>query len=265
MNPYMRKRKNNICNILHEKNTGAFFDNLLEYTVILETEDKEICLAYIAGFLCHYALDTHTHPYLFARMHQDMNEHPERRYEPFYYRRVETLMDTLLLKRLNHMEPSQLNLEALVSLSKKERRNISECLLYAIRTTYHYRLSRKTLLKVITSVKKTCIFLQSNPRMRRRLAHFIENHLKLSFSKNCFIYPEYQGDPEDYLNESKRTWYIGEDREPHSESFFELLNDANIFSNQILEAYDDYLAWHGSREHLIQTIGSLSYYTGESC
>ena len=101
--------------------------------------------------------------------------------------------------------------------------------------------------------------------MRRRLAHFIENHLKLSFSKNCFIYPEYQGDPEDYLNESKRTWYIGEDREPHSESFFELLNDANIFSNQILEAYDDYLAWHGSREHLIQTIGSLSYYTGESC
>ena len=152
LNPYMRKRKNNICNILHEKNTGAFFDNLLEYTIVLETEDKEICLAYIAGFLCHYALDTHTHPYLYARMHQDMNEHPERRYEAFYYRRIETLMDTLLLKRLNHMEPSQLNLEALVSLSKKERRNISDCLLYAIRTTYHYRVSRKTLFKVIASV-----------------------------------------------------------------------------------------------------------------
>ena len=145
LNPYMRKRKNNICNILHEKNTDIFFDNLLEYTVVLETEEKEICLAYIAGFLCHYALDTHTHPYLYARMQKDMNEHPERRYEAFYYRRIETLMDTLLLKRLNHMEPSQLNLEALVSLSKKERRNIVDCLLYAIRITYHYRLSRKTL------------------------------------------------------------------------------------------------------------------------
>lgn len=124
LNPYMRKRKNNICNILHEKNTDIFFDNLLEYTIVLETEEKEICLAYIAGFLCHYALDTHTHPYLYARMQKDLNEHPERRYEAFYYRRIETLMDTLLLKRLNHMEPSQLNLEALVSLSKKERRNI---------------------------------------------------------------------------------------------------------------------------------------------
>lgn len=265
LNPYMRKRKNNICNILHEKNTGAFFDNLLEYTVVLETEDREICLAYIAGFLCHYALDTHTHPYLYARMQQDLNDYPERRYEAFYYRRIETFMDTLLLKRLNHMEPSQLNLEALVSLTKKERRNISDCLLYAIRTTYHYRLSRKTLLKVISSVRRTCIFLQTNPQMRQRLVRFIENHLKLSSSKTCFIYPEYQGDPEDYLNENRRTWYTGEQRIPHSETFFELLNDANIFSNQILESFDDYLAWNGSREHLIQTIGSLSYYTGESC
>ena len=60
LNPYMRKRKNNICNILHEKSTGTFLDNLLEYTIVLETEDREICLAYIAGFFCHYALDTHT-------------------------------------------------------------------------------------------------------------------------------------------------------------------------------------------------------------
>ena len=163
------------------------------------------------------------------------------------------------------MEPSQLNLEALVSLTKKERRNISECLLYAIRTTYHYRLSRKTLLKVIASVRKTCIFLQSNPQMRQRLVHFIENHFRLSLSKTCFIYPEYQGDPEDYLNEGKHTWYVGENHTPHTESFFELLNEANIFSNQILETFDDYLAWHGSREHLIQVIGSLSYYTGEPC
>ena len=97
LNPYMRKRKNNICNILHEKSTGAFLDNLLEYTIVLETEDREICLAYIAGFFCHYALDTHTHPYLYARMQQDLNDYPERRYEAFYYRRSETLMDPLLL------------------------------------------------------------------------------------------------------------------------------------------------------------------------
>ena len=30
LNSYMRKRENNICNIIHEKNTGAFFENMIE-------------------------------------------------------------------------------------------------------------------------------------------------------------------------------------------------------------------------------------------
>lgn len=263
LSSYGRSRKNNICDVLHEKNTGEFIDNMLDYTIILDAQDREICLAYISGFLCHYALDSHTHPYLRYRVEQDLNTHPERRSISFYYRRIETMMDTLLLKRLNHMEPSQLNLEALVSLSKKDRKNIADCLLYALRTTYHYHMSRKTLIQVLRSVRSTCIFLQTNPQMRRRLVHFFEKRLPLTSSKTCFIYPEYQGDPEDYLNEMKRTWYSGNDLTARNESFYELLNDANIFSNQILEALDDYLAWHGDRENLSQIIGSNSYYTGE--
>lgn len=267
LSPYMRKRKNNICNILHEKNTGIFIDNMLEYAGFLETDEKEICLAYIAGFLCHYALDTHTHPYLRYRMQVDLEHHPELHRDAFCYRRLETLMDSLLLKRMNHMEPSQLNLEALVSVNKKERKNISDCLLYALRTTYHYRLSRKTLLKVIRSVRRTCIFLQTNPQMRQRLIYFFEKRLRMhmSSSKACFIYPEYQGDPKDYLNENNHIWFASDNNIPRTESLFDLLSDANLFGTQMLEALDDYLAWHGSRENLIDTIGSRSYYTGETC
>ena len=163
------------------------------------------------------------------------------------------------------MEPSQLNLEALVSLNKKDRKNIADCLLYALRTTYHYRISRKTIMQVLRSVRSTCIFLQTNPQMHRRLVQFAEKRLPLSSSKNCFVYPEYQGDPEDYLNEMKHTWYSGEDRTEHNESFYELLSDANVFSTEMLEALDNYLAWHGNRDDLSRIIGSRSYYTGEPC
>lgn len=262
---YMRIRKNNICNVLHEKNTGAFLDDMIEYAMILDTEEREVCLAYISGFLCHYALDTHVHPYFRYRVDADLLDHPERQNISFYYQRLETLMDTLLLKRLNHMEPSQLNLEALVSLNKKERKIIADCLVYALRTTYHYRISRKTILKVIRSVRSTCIFLQSNPLLKQRLLRTIDKRLPFTPAKSCFIYPEYEGDPEDYLNEMKQTWYSGKDHEERNDSFYELLSDASIFSNQILEALDDYLEWHGSRDNLNQIIGSQSYYTGEPC
>ena len=262
---YMRTRKNNIYSILHKKNTGIFFDNLIEYAMLLDTDESETCLAYISGFLCHYALDTHTHPYFRYRVEQDFINHQEYQNIPFYYRRLETLMDTLLLKRLNHMEPSQLNLEALVSLNKKERRIIADCLVYALRTTYHYRINRKTILKVIRSVRSTCIFLQSSPMLSQRLLQVIDDRLPFTPSKSCFIYPDYEGDPEDYLNEMKQTWYIGKDRIECNDSIYDLLSDANIFSNEILEAFDDYLAWHGSREALNQIIGSRSYFTGEPC
>ena len=186
---YMRTRKNNIYNVLHKKNTGMFLDNLIEYAMILDEEESEICLAYISGFLCHYALDMHTHPYFRYRVEQDFLEHHERQSIPFYYRRIETLMDTLLLKRLNHMEPSQLNLEALVCVSKKERRIISDCLVYALRTTYHYRISRKTLIKVLRSVRSTCIFLQTNPLLRQQLLRVIDDRLPFTPSKICRITP----------------------------------------------------------------------------
>ena len=265
LNSYMRKRQNNICNIIHEKNTGAFFENMIEYAMILDTQDREICLSYIAGFLCHYALDTHTHPYLRFRVDMDYSEYPERCCIPFYYRHIETLIDTLLLKRLNHIEPFQLNLEALVSLNKTDRRNIADCLLYALRTTYHYRLSRKTILKVIRSVRRTCTFLQTNPQIHQKALRLIRRRLPFSSSKMCFIFPEYHGDPHDYLNENKQTWFSISDHAPHTESFYELLNDAAIYSTQILENFDDYLAWNGNRDNLMQIIGSKSYYTGEEC
>ena len=131
LNNYMRRKKSNICNILHEKNTGAFMEYLIDYMSMQEGEKRQICIAYIAGYLCHYALDIHAHPYLTYRVKTDLKEHPELSKTPFYYQRIETLFDTLLLKRLNHMDPGQLNLEALVSVSKKERQQIANCLLNA--------------------------------------------------------------------------------------------------------------------------------------
>ena len=146
------------------------------------------------------------------------------------------------------MEPSQLNLEALVCLSKRERRIISDCLVYSLRTTYHYRISRKTILKVIRSVRSTCIFLQSSPLLRQRLLRIIDDRLPFTPSKSCFIYPDYEGDPEDYLNEAKQTWYRGKNRIETNDSFYDLLSDANVFSSQILEAFDDYLEWQRSKD-----------------
>ena len=259
-----QKYQHHITKILKKRNTHCFIDNMLDYISIMDTSDKDICLAYIAGFLCHHALDIHIDPYLRYRMYKDIEADPSLSRDNFYYRRLETLIDTILLKRLNHMEPSQLNLEALVSLNKRERKHICDCLLYGLRTTYNYRLSRKSLLKVIASVKKTCIFLQTNPQMHIQMVNFFKNRLHLSSARSSLIYPEYTGDPFDYMNENRSDWYIPHDKEPHSESFIDLLDLADIYINKVLETFDDYLAWHGSRDELLMIISSPSFYNTKS-
>ena len=264
LTPSGQKYQHHITKILKKRNTHLFVDNMLDYISVLDPSDKDMCLAYIAGFLCHYSLDIHTYPYLHYRMCKDIEADPSLARDTFYYRRLETMMDTILLKKINHMEPSQLNLEALVSMNKKERRNICNCLLYSLRTTYNYRLSRKSLLKIIASVKKTCIFLQTNPQMHIHMVRFFKKRMHLSSARSSLIYPEYTGDPFDYLNENKTDWYISHDKDPHTESFIELLEHADLFTNQVLEAFDDYLAWHGSREELLMIINSPSFYNTES-
>lgn len=263
MSNHSRRRPNNICNLLHEKHTGSFFGHMIDFMDLQEDESRQTCIAYIAGFLCHYSLDTHTHPYITYRYTKDIQEHPELLKRPFYYQRLETFLDILLLRRINHMSPEQLNLEALVNVSKKERLCIAGCLSYALRHTYRYRISLKTLNRVLMSMRKTCIFLQSNPQMRRRLSSFLEKHLHHSGPAACFIYPEFTGDPKDYLNESKNPWTAGQEGSVSNESFFELLNNANDISHQLLDSLDDYLAWNGSKQNLMHMISSKSYYTGQ--
>ncbi len=265
LSPRARKNPNNICHVVHSLNTVLFFDNLLEYTVILEGEERDICQAYIAGFLCHYAQDVNLNPYLQYRALKDSIEHPQLNDTPLYFKKLETQMDVLLLKNMNHMEPSQLNLEALVCLTKKERHIISDCLLYALRTTYHYRLRKPAVLSAFQSIQRTCIFIQEQMALQQKI-HGIRGILsrihKLSDTRFNFIYPEYNGDPRDYLNESHTHWFVPDTNDEKTESVFDLVEEAVIYSTQLLEAYDDYLAWNGNRDHLDCIISAKSYYTG---
>ncbi len=260
-----KKNPNNICHVVHSLNTVLFFDNLLEYTVILDGDERDICQAYIAGFLSHYAQDVNLTPYLQYRALKDTIEHPQLDHNPLYFKKLETHMDVLLLKKMNHMEPSQLNLEALVSLTKKEKQIISDCLLYALRTTYHYRLRKQAILSAFHSIQHTCIFIQNQMTLQQRRHNglgIISKIRKISDTRSGLIYPDYNGDPRDYLNESHKPWCVPDTDDEKTESVFDLVEESVIYSTQLLEAYDDYLAWNGNRDHLDRIIDARSYYTG---
>ena len=58
MKPFSN-RVNRYSSVMHREHTGDFLTELAK-----RAKDDEAVFAYLAGFLCHYALDSDTHPYI---------------------------------------------------------------------------------------------------------------------------------------------------------------------------------------------------------
>ncbi len=52
---------------MHEEKTGEFISEALKYVISSDSTEKGVLTAYLCGYLCHYVLDSHTHPYIFYK------------------------------------------------------------------------------------------------------------------------------------------------------------------------------------------------------
>ena len=57
-------KRSDYAKLIHNNNTYEFILNLLKTASGLREESKNIALAYTYGFISHFALDTHTNPYI---------------------------------------------------------------------------------------------------------------------------------------------------------------------------------------------------------
>ncbi len=62
----VKKQTRGIGNRLHQENPGAFIMNLADAIQNADEKDKPMLFAYTAGYITHYALDSATHPFVYA-------------------------------------------------------------------------------------------------------------------------------------------------------------------------------------------------------
>ena len=79
--PPFRKRVNRYSSVMHRERTGDFLAEMARRS----KGDRRV-FSYLAGFLCHYALDSNTHPYI--------NRKAE--YSPIMHMAIEHKLDNLI-------------------------------------------------------------------------------------------------------------------------------------------------------------------------
>ncbi len=231
---------------------AALFNSMLEYISAAQGAQRDICIAYLAGFLCFYAIDRAASPYISYRVIQGSSLNANNRHERTLRTEIETTIDTVLLRSHCHMEPSQLNFEALTFISKKEAAAIGRMMQYAVRATYHKKISASDLSAGVHNVRRQIVALHPDARIRRLWVGSVRGKLPM---RKLTVYRDLQADEQDYMNSSEKAWYpYAGCPMPLYKSFSEIYADALRSAVSLLEELDSTLSWGMNRESLLNLI-----------
>ena len=229
---------------------GALINSMLDHIENLQGRERSACVSYMAGFLCYYALNQAARPYI-SYFAGHMTPAGSSRKEKYLRRlEIEAVLDTVLLRTNCHMEPSQLNFEALTFISRRDLAEIEKLLRYAVRSTY--KISSSELATGLRNLRRSIICLQQNTGFRKVLIGSVTKILPLSVKR---IYIDFIPDEHDYMNTEGRPWLpcAGCSRALHS-GFHVIYEEAIASSLHLLESLDSCISWGMNRDELISDI-----------
>ena len=234
---------------MHTTRPGAFLLALLCRAE--SSAAREELFSWLAGFFCHYALDSVTHPYIiyvtteeyrFPRSHMSLEHALDLRQEE---------RDGVRDSRhplTEHYFPA-------VRLSPAVRADVDAL----FGKVYGWKRCWKALNRSCGLYRLCYRFLENPSGFPARLARLTGAPLLRSLACS-----ESQFASMDAENEGHRLWYHSHDRSlPSSESFAELREQARLRAVSLITAAWKYLwAGEGTEEELAALIGDFSYLSG---
>lgn len=260
--------ENNIGSVAHISHTGKFLQNLLKSRCLFsEAEDLETAEAYIAGFLGHYILDARCHPYIYWRSHfkeKSADYHG-------MHMRLETDIDTELLRFYKHKNPSQFRQSVSIMLAPKQKRTIASILYYAYTRTYpDFHITYAAMNTAITAMQRGLNFLHDPSGRKKVVLRRLESILLGYPLLSCMIPSDCLTFYLDPLNILHRQWHNPWDKSLTSrDSFFDLMEDAQIEYADILTKLSDIFSDKAVKSNekirtLLKQLGNNSYHSGLS-
>ena len=141
---------------MHDAEAEEFFENARRKILAADGEEKMAMEAYIAGFICHFMLDSECHGYVAEKMEESGISHSE----------IETEFDSMLMRKKG-LDPHMRNAAKHVMVNEKCAEIIAP----------FFGLEPRQILKAVKSMKR-CHTLLLAPKKSKRV--FLDTVLKVS-------------------------------------------------------------------------------------
>lgn len=250
----------------HEEKTGDFMKAALKYVKSCDKASKDTLTAYICGYVCHYILDCHTHPYIFYKTGFVRKGESYTPKYTCYHRQFESELDVLMLERELGKTPPQFNASEQISISSQAAAAIGKMYSNAFASVYTEDLTAGTVCKAIADIVGISSVLRDRTGLKKLLLEKVERLLNKPSLFSSMILPLKINQDRDLLNLKHSTWHLPWDQASSlTKSFPEMYESAAREASSLCIEIIKYIYTDISIERLMELIGNRSYLTGMDC
>ncbi|MGL4345352.1 MAG: hypothetical protein ACRCTE_09150 [Cellulosilyticaceae bacterium] len=262
-------KKNNfhyVGKLMHQEKTGDFLTNCLTFAK-QNVETPEIydpLMSYISGLICHYVLDSMTHPYIFYLSGRYIEDIPESHVFKGLHKKIEVAIDALLLKSKFGLDAHKFKIhQHVLKLGK-----VPPCLINLYDTVlfnvYAIQNGGSIFEASYKSFKKYYGLTYDPIGIKKGIASTVSSLLPGDLSSYADSFSYYQCDDEitDYLNLNKAVWLHPITGTVYTFSFMDLLHNALKISSKLLLASYAYTQNTMSLDDFTAIMPDVSYLTG---
>ncbi len=260
-----KKRGPEIGIMMHLKKTGDFFIESFKYLKkrVNDYNDYLTLFTYLSGFICHFALDRNAHPFI----HYQSGVHDKNKPETFkysiYHKKLELIIDTILLKERKNLYTYKYPVHREVYLQKVPKILIN-FYKYILKKLYKPKIEIDFIEDSFKDFAKAFKIIHDPYGFKKVLLNIIDLLTDKSIEYSSLIYPRYIDEKKDYLNRKHNLWnHPCAKEEIHYESFDDIYKKAIEESKQMIEGAIRYIDGQIKEEELKDFFPNISYSTGK--
>lgn len=263
--PWIRnKRGPKIGTLMHLEKTGDFFIEGVKYIKENKTKDNEALFTYLSGFMCHFALDKITHPYIFYFTGEYDKARPETVQYKGYHKKLELIIDTILLKEKKGLKSCKYNIYKKIDAGKTLPKSVNEFYDYAFEKIYKLRVDEGLANNSYKDIKKVFKLIYDPVGIKKGTLHTLDvlTNDKLKYSN--LTHPRKIDDEVDYMNKNHNKWvHPCDEKDIYEDSFYDLYEKAYKEGENMILSSLEYLEGNESLKNIRNIFPNVTYSTGK--
>ncbi len=259
--------------LMHDDKTADFFINSLDYIKKIGKSgytDKYCAysdlLAYIAGYLCHFALDQSAHPLIHYRAGIDTQKNKETHRYHNYHKLLESAIDAYMLEFKKNVQAYKYKSYRLIEDSKHFTECIGNFYAEVIKKVYGIKISGNQAATAVTDMIEILKIFYDPLGIRRVFFRCFEFLMNKKGEITTAMHPRKLNSKIDYLNLNHEinlhpcSKYI-----KSSKSFIDLYGEALLLAAKFINAATGYIRDKETLPNLKSVLPDVSYSTGLKC